>query len=693
MNYHKQQKKSLKKEIQKIHVIKTFRVFITCYLIALAGINTSNAQTIKKGVLDLQKSNILNEKVVDLSGEWQFEYGRHLSSAQMRNIHPNKKTYLKIPSSWTNITQNGKKLNSFGIGTYYLRLILDEKCVKSSNDFGMSIGNIVSSYKLWVNNDQIIHVGIASSNIKLSKPIYLPQSCFYKINNDTLDIVIQVSNCVDPIYAGLWQNIYFGKRDKIISFDWKSTFSTLFIFSIFALLFFYQLSLTFVNKNEKSHIIIALLSLLSMLKLTLDGPISIYNFLPDLNFTFFYKLWLFSFFLIYLIFRLTRLTNPLEINKTIVKFFDWFYSISALSFILLDNQLIISNIFLIVYANLICLVYLFFVLTRAVIVGRAYSVINFISYTIMVMFILNDLIFLVTQSGYGYLSHIGVVIYIVIQSITISLKFAQSHARVLQLSNDLIDANRNLEGQVETRTKELHQVNIELNKINNQKDLLISTISHDLMGTFNVMINFSKALFNDNSLTEKQHKTTAQLFQTSNKGYFLLDNILAWAKMHITYKQEIRLITDLSLIIEDNIYLLADQINNKSLETIVLINNDLCFYSSVDNLNTIIRNLLSNSIKFSNNGGRIRISNIEKDGCIQIIISDEGIGMSSELCQIVFDHEKDKRREGTSGERGSGLGLFIVKELVESNKGFISCTSNIDTGSEFCIKFPLHLKN
>ena len=78
MNYHKQQKKSLKKEIQKIHVIKTFRVFITCYLIALAGINTSNAQTIKKGVLDLQKSNILNENVVDLSGEWQFEYGRHL---------------------------------------------------------------------------------------------------------------------------------------------------------------------------------------------------------------------------------------------------------------------------------------------------------------------------------------------------------------------------------------------------------------------------------------------------------------------------------------------------------------------------------------------------------------------------------------------------------------------------------------
>lgn len=679
---------------QKIKfTLKIFRIFFTCYFVFLVGINTTYAQIVKKGIIDLQNINILNENVVDLSGEWQFEYGKHLSANEMNSIPSSKKTYLKIPSSWTSITKNGKSLPAHGVGTYYLRVILDKKQKNHGTDYGFSIGNIVTAYKLWVNDNLITQAGTASTNNEIFRPVYLPQSCFCKVDKDTLNIVIQVSNFYDPVYAGLWQKIYIGKRDKIISFDWRSTTFTLFILSAFVLLFFYQFSLTFVQKKEKSHFIIALLSLISMIKMLLDGPVSIYNFLPNLDFTIYYRFWLFSFFVIYLILRLTKLTYPLEINKAIVKFFDWFYLISSIAFIFVDIQLVLSNIILIVYANLICLGYLFWVLTRAVIRGRAYSFITLISFTVMVMFVLNDLIYVVTQSSYGYLSHVGVIIYIVIQSITISLKFALSHDMVLQLSNELIDANRNLEEQVEVRTKELHQVNIELGIINKQKDLLISTISHDLMGTFNVMINFSKALYRDNSLTEKQHKTTTQLYQTSNKGYFMLDNILAWAKMHITYKQEIKRITNLSIIIEENIYLLADQINNKSLETTIIINDDLHFNSSIENLNTIIRNLLSNSIKFSHAGGKIIISNQKKEGYMQIIIGDNGIGMSSELCETVFDPEIEKRREGTSGERGSGLGLFIVKELVESNKGRITCKSNVNIGSEFIIKFPLHSIN
>lgn len=664
-------------------------LFLT-FCLLLGVILNVNGQTIVKGKLDLSKTNAQSDKVIKLSGEWQFECGKHLTYREMTNINEHEKTYLKIPSSWTQISKNSKKLSAYGIGTYYLQIILDNKGKNSIKEYGFSIGNIITAYKLWVNGNLIGQAGIASVDSTKFKPIYLPQSCYLNTKSDTLNVIIQVSNYYDPIYSGLWQNIYFGNKENIEHFDWKIILFTLFIFSAFVLIFFYQISISFVQKNEKSHLVIALLALNSMIKMLLDGPVSIYNFIPNIDFTIYYRFWLFSFFIIYLILKLTKITYPKEINKSAVRYFDWFYGISAFAFLVLDIHTILSHIILIVYANLICLIYLFSVIITAVIRGRDYSILTLIGFSIMVMFVLNDLIFVVTQSSYGYLSHIGVIIHIIIQSITVSLKFALSHDKVINLSEELIDTNNNLEVQVSIRTEELNKVNEKLAVINKQKDFLISTISHDLMGTFNILIAFSKNLYNDKTLIDEQHKTIARIYQISNKGYYMLDNILAWAKLNITYKQDIKTITNLNELINENIYLLADQINSKSLITYVDINNNYYFNSSYDHLHTIIRNLLSNAIKYSNIGGQIQFTNKASGNFVQIEIIDNGIGMSPQILTSVFDPEKNKKREGTSGERGSGLGLFIVKELVESNSGKISCKSETDYGTQFIIEFPLH---
>jgi len=658
-------------------------------ILLFGGININTyGQTAVNGILDLRKNNQLNENVIDLTGEWQFIFGKHLTFMEMKMIEDKQKTFLKIPSSWTRILKNGKKLPAFGIGTYYIQIIKDKKSRDFDMSYGLSIGNIVTAYKLWVNGKLVGQAGVASIDSTLFKPIYLPQACYFNSNSDTLNVVIQVSNFYDPIYAGLWQNIYLGERKKIEHFEWKTILFNLFIFSAFILMFVYQISIGFIKKNEKSHRIIALLALISMIKMLLDGPISIYNFIPNLDFRIYYRFWLYSFFIIYLILKLTKITYPNEINKMANKSFDWFYGISAIAFLVLNTHTILSHIILIVYANLICLIYLFYVIIKAVVRGRDYSMITLFSYTIMVMFVLNDLIFVVTQTSYGYLSHIGVIIHIVIQSIAASLKFALSHDKVIYLSKELIDANRNLEVQVKIRTSELNKVNEELAGINKQKDFLISTISHDLMGIFNTLIAFSKSLYKDKTITDKQHKKVVKLYQTSNKGYFMLDNILAWAKINITYKREIVTITNLNELVNENIYLLAEQINSKSLIANTFIDNSYHFTSSYDNLHTIIRNLLTNAIKFSNKGGQIKFSNKMNGNFVQIEITDDGIGMSEDILATVFDPEINKRREGTAGERGSGLGLFIVKELVESNNGKISCKSKINFGTQFTIEFP-----
>ena len=663
------------------HLIISVFIFI--------GASAANAQTVNNGILRLQNPNELNEKIVDLSGNWQFYYGKHLSAAEMQRIPTRDKEYIKTPSAWNYRTQKAKKLPSYGIATYYLKIILN-KCPKSRDiDYGFKIGNIISSYKLWVNGKLVGKAGNASSSPSLFKPIYLPQTCFFQSESDTLNVVLQVSNFSDPVYAGVWQKIYFGKSSNIEHLDWVRNSLTFFILSAFILLFFYQFTLSFIQPEEKSHRIISILSLFSFIKLLMDGDISVFNFLPDLDFTWYYRLWIMAFLIIPIALRLTKKAYPSEVNKWIEKAFYSFYAVMTFFVIFIDIHFVLSHLIIVVYATFICSIYMFYVLLRAIGKGRKYSIISFISFTVMILFILNDLAFLTYQFTYGYLSHIGIFFYIIIQSMTVTLKFASSHKKVIILSNELLDTNRNLEAIVDGRTKELNDVNKELASLNKQKDFLISTISHDLMGFFNTLITFTKQLSKDTTLSDKQHKTMSKLYQTSNKGFLLLDNILTWAKMQINNEPELKLIEKLSYIVDENIYLFAEQLDSKGIVTDVELNNELKFFSDIGNLNTIIRNLLSNAIKFSHDGGKITISNQLIDSHVQIIIHDDGIGMTYNELATVFDAEKTKKRIGTAGESGSGLGLMIVKELVENNKGKIYCTSQINNGTSFIVEFPI----
>ena len=662
------------------HLIILFLMFIV--------ISAANAQAVNNGVLRLQTPSELDEKIVDLSGNWQFFFGKHLSANEMQRIPTADKEYMETPSAWNYRPQKDKKLPSYGIATYYLKIVLN-KCPKNKeNNYGFKIGNIITSYKLWVNGKLVGKAGNASSSPSTFKPIYLPQTCFFQSNSDTLDVVIQVSNFADPLYAGVWQKIYFGNSRNIEHLNWLRNSLNFFILSAFILFFFYQFTLSFIHDDEKSHRIIAILSLFSFIKLLMDGDISVFNFLPNLDFNWYYRLWIMAFMIIPIALRLTKRTYPSEVNKWIEKSFYLFYTVMTFFVLFIDIHFVLSHLIIVVYATFVCSIYMFYVLLRAIGKGRKYSIISFISFTVMILFILNDLAFLTYQFTYGYLSHLGIFFYIITQSMTVTLKFASSHKKVITLSNELLDTNKNLETLVAGRTKELNDANKELANLNKQKDFLISTISHDLMGFFNTLITFTKQLSKDTTLSDKQHKTMSKLYQTSNKGFLLLDNILTWAKMQISNEPEQKLIEKLSYIVDENLYLFAEQIDSKCIVTHVKINDKLTFLSDIGNLNTIVRNLISNAIKFSHDGGKITLTNQLVEGKVQIIIHDEGIGMTYNELATVFDAEKTKKRVGTAGESGSGLGLMIVKELVENNNGKINCTSQINNGTSFIIEFP-----
>ena len=149
---------------------------------------------------------------------------------------------------------------------------------------------------------------------------------------------------------------------------------------------------------------------------------------------------------------------------------------------------------------------------------------------------------------------------------------------------------------------------------------------------------------------------------------------------------------NLSFIIEDNIKLLQLSAKAKNIDLSSEIRKDLILNADENMLNTIIRNLISNAIKFTYDGGKVTIVAQKQEDQIEIRVIDSGIGIEPENIQKLFKIDKRFIKFGTKKEKGTGLGLVICKEFIDFHKGSISVESKIGKGSQFIVALPKSLK-
>jgi PAS domain S-box-containing protein len=230
----------------------------------------------------------------------------------------------------------------------------------------------------------------------------------------------------------------------------------------------------------------------------------------------------------------------------------------------------------------------------------------------------------------------------------------------------------------------------ELKNANMAKDKFISIISHDLRSPFNTLIGLSEMMpmFIEMEEYDKLAEMAHHLKDASSNTFQLLDNLLQWAK---TQGGSIECNPDLYDLEEIVTSASASLIEN-SRQKDISIHNDIAkhtmVYADSNMVETAVRNLLSNSIKFTPDGGSIEISAKAIDGKVEFIIKDSGVGMSPDQIEKLFKLEHTHSLKGTRGEKGSGLGLLICKEFIEKNSGLIKVSSSPGKGSEFLITLP-----
>ncbi len=236
---------------------------------------------------------------------------------------------------------------------------------------------------------------------------------------------------------------------------------------------------------------------------------------------------------------------------------------------------------------------------------------------------------------------------------------------------------------------------IKLRELNATKDKLFSIIAHDLRSPFNGILGFSELLIEnikDFELDESE-KYLRIINSSAKNTLILLDNLLNWAKSQtgrIAFKPQK---LTLASIISESIELSKAVAMEKGISLAHKEADNMEAYADKEMLEIVLRNLISNAIKFTKSGGHISVLSKKEQSQVEIAVSDNGVGMSEETINKLFSIEANHTTKGTADERGSGLGLILCKELVEKQGGRIWVKSELGKGSVFKFSLPLNKSN
>ena len=232
--------------------------------------------------------------------------------------------------------------------------------------------------------------------------------------------------------------------------------------------------------------------------------------------------------------------------------------------------------------------------------------------------------------------------------------------------------------------------NNELYELNSTKDKLFSIIAHDLKNPFSSILGFSALLIKniDKYSKEKILKFAETINSAANQTFKLLENLLQWARLQqgilIANLQECNIKT----IVQSEISLFTEMAKNKNITLINTVYSDVIIICDIEMCKTILRNLITNAIKFTEPGGSVSLVLKENESFVDIEVRDNGVGIPSEKMKQLFKIEKNISTRGTSDEAGTGLGLILCKELAEKQNGKISVESLEGKGTSFYFSLP-----
>lgn len=251
---------------------------------------------------------------------------------------------------------------------------------------------------------------------------------------------------------------------------------------------------------------------------------------------------------------------------------------------------------------------------------------------------------------------------------------------------------RKLQQQLEAKNALLEQQVAQLQEVNASKDKFISMISHDLQSPFSSLrglIQFTAENIGEYNKNELENIMDLLGNSTENL-YSLIENLLTWSRIQRGVLEHCPQHIDLREVVVQNMALFTQNAEDKQITFRNLIEEKMTVYADSNMVNAVLRNLVSNALKFTNVGGIVAFSATPGKEFVEVAVSDNGIGIGKEHLPKLFRIDSRYKRLGTAREKGTGLGLILCKEFVEKNGGQIWIESDSGQGAAVKFTLPIH---
>ncbi|MGE0077666.1 MAG: 7TM diverse intracellular signaling domain-containing protein [Bacteroidales bacterium] len=425
--------------------------------IASSHANTQETFSAHNGTIELSGSTFLQNNILKLRGDCEF-YWNQLLEPKDFNDSTVKRTpqYVKIPKSWTTYKIDDKKLPNRGYATY--RLVIHKNTEVNQAVYGLKLSTIFSNYKLWVNGNLIAEVGKVGKTKEISEAGFKYQDVPFIVDsaNRNIEIVIQVSNYSHQ-RGGLHFPIYLSKYENLTADTRSMDILNLIIIGIILLIGINHLSLFWLRREDKSNLYFSIVCLVMILRNISTGDRIITYILPNLNWEILFKLDnlsgfatipLFALF----IYDLFKQDFPRKLMKSYV------YVGIAISLLVIFTSANFYGKFRTIYELYVLIggLYLTFgILLRATLRKRPHAIYTFIGMFILYSTAINDVLSSMGIIQTAYVAPYGLVIFMLLQSISINIKSARAINHNEILGVQLQHEKENLEKRIEERTGEL----------------------------------------------------------------------------------------------------------------------------------------------------------------------------------------------------------------------------------------------
>jgi two-component system, sensor histidine kinase and response regulator len=246
------------------------------------------------------------------------------------------------------------------------------------------------------------------------------------------------------------------------------------------------------------------------------------------------------------------------------------------------------------------------------------------------------------------------------------------------------------EEDLQALNQQLREANQRLEDTNASKDTFFSLLAHDLRNPFTVLLGLTDVLNEElEHYSQDQLRAAIQRLHRSSKNvYALLTNLLEWSRLErglLTCEPHAFAVDE---AVRRNIQLFSSQAQQKGIHVNCHVPAGTLVHADAKMIETVVRNLLSNALKFTESDGTVEITTQENDHNIELVVSDTGIGMSQDVLDKLFRIDQKTLQPGTAGEEGTGLGLILCNTFVEKNGGNLRIESAVGQGSRVIVSLP-----